>query len=218
MAGGGARPPDSENMALDVIPPSLRSAVAAALGLLAALCVVGPTASSGAPVAVDAASSATAHLDWTEYAPLCNSVSNVGVPNCTEQPYPAVFRLHVGTLTAGDGRWSVGVSLRNLTKGTLAFSGRFKLCILTTEATPRTECLAASASARRLTTLAGGAGWGATETGQGTIPAGRWLRVLLPGVTGAFTSPTGGVISWLTVHVYHFIPGGHSVAHYNGVG
>ena len=67
-------------------------------------------------------------------------------------------------------------------------------------------------------TLAGGAGWGATETGQGTIPAGRWLRVLLPGVTGAFTSPTGGVISWLTVHVYHFIPGGHSVAHYNGVG
>ena len=29
---------------------------------------------------------------------------------------------------------------------------------------------------------------------------------------------TERVISWLTVHVYHFIPGGHSVARYNGVG
>lgn len=75
-----------------------------------------------------------------------------------------------------------------------------------------------AASSPRPSTLAPGATWQATVRGHGRVFAGRWLRVLLPGVTGSFSSPTGGVIAWLTVHAYLYGPDGHSVARYNGTG
>jgi len=160
----------------------------------------------------------TVRLDWTEYAPLCNTISSIGVTNCGPVHYPPVFRLTVSTLTVKGEDWSLRLALTNLAATPLSFSGPFELCQLTQLTTVRTECTAASDSSPRPAKLAPRATWQATEQGRGHIVTGRWLRVLLPGVTGSFSSPTGGVIAWLTVHAYLFEPGGHSVARYNGNG
>ena len=53
--------------------------------------------------------------------------------------------------------------------------------------------------------------FGRVLTSSGMMQAG-YKSVLLPGVMGSFSSPTGGVIAWLTVHAYHFVAGGRSVA------
>ena len=188
--------------------------VSLALGLSAAAV---STAASAAGARAPARAT-TVRLDWTEYAPLCNTVSSIGVPGCGADPYPAVFRLRVTTLSVIGNTWSLGLSLTNLIKTPLSFRGPLELCLLYKLSTTRTDCMPASTTSRPLVTLAPGATWQALEEGRGKVPNGRWIRVLLPGTMGSFTSRTGGVISWLSVHAYHFTPGGSSVARYNGDG
>jgi hypothetical protein len=199
---------------MNLIQPLLRGAPPASLALALCLCL-----GAAAPrAAAAAAPRTTVSLDWTEYAPLCNTVLTVGVNYCGPDPYPPVFRLQVGTLTVWPGHWSLTLALKNLTRSPLSFSGGFELCELPQLQTTRTDCMPASAALRPLAKLAGGATWQTTAQGRGAVLAHHWIRVLLPGVTGAFGSPTGGVISWLTVHAYWFGPGAHSIARYNGDG
>jgi len=185
----------------------------------AASAVLAPGALGSSRAGVTAApriGARTVQLRWTEYAPLCNTVATVGVPSCGPDPFAPVFRLRVSTLRVAADRWSLGVSLTNLSGVTLSFSGRFQLCVLAEVTTTRTDCRPASADSPRPGALAPGATWAGTERGAADITSGYWIRLLLPGVTGSFDSPTGGVIAWLSVHAYHLVPGGRSVARYNG--
>jgi hypothetical protein len=200
---------------MNVIQPLLRGAPRAVIALALGLCI----GAAAVPRAAAAPPASTAvKLGWTEYAPLCNTTLTVGVTYCGPDPYPAVFRLQVGTLTVASGHWSLTLAVKNLTRSPLSFSGRVELCVLPQLQTTRTDCMPASAASRPLARLAPGATWQATERGSGFVVAGHWIRVMLPGVTGSFVSPTGGVIAWLTVHAYWFGPGGHSVTRYNGDG
>jgi hypothetical protein len=183
---------------------------------IAAALLLAPLALGASAAHPRAAAATTAQLHWTEYAPLCNTVASVGVTTCGPDPFAPVFRLRVSTLSVSADRWSLGVSLTNLTASPLFFSGSFELCVLAEVTTTRTDCRPASAASPRPRTLAAGATWQGTERGEADLTSGYWIRVLLPGVTGSFSSPTGGVIAWLTVHAYHFVPGGRSVARYNG--
>jgi hypothetical protein len=193
---------------MSVIARALRTTPAVAAAAL--LAAGAAAAAKPLPVAT------MARLHWTEYAPLCNTVATIGVTTCGPDRFAPVFRLGVNTLRVSADRWRLGVALTNLTAAPLSFSGRFELCVLAEVTTTRTDCRAASASSPRPRTLAAGATWEGTEHGEADIAAGYWIRVLLPGVTGTFSSPTGGVIAWLTVHAYHLVPGGGSVARYNG--
>ena len=159
-------------------------------------------------------------LNWTEVAPLCNRVSNVGVSGCAGTRYPAAFRVHVASLSVTGKRWSARVFLTNLTRTTLVIAGTpLKLCLFPTARSVQARCLSAAPTARHgSTALARGRMWEVTARGVGTITNGRWIRFLFPIVTGSFASPTGGVIEWMTVHAYRFGPGGHSVASAIGTG
>jgi hypothetical protein len=166
-----------------------------------------------------AAAASRIALGWNEVAPLCNRVSNVGVSGCAGARYPAAFRLRVATLSVQSNTWSVGVSLTNLTRKPLTFTGGpIRLCLFPSAKSPRARCLPTPAVPRPLVRLSPGRTWRLTQQGTGRIRAGQWIRFRFPTVQGSFTSPTGNVIAWTTVHAYRFGPGGHSVASAIGTG
>src|SRR5579859_7068633 len=148
------------------IRSGLRTTPAIAAGLLLATTV----AAARAPAAT------IAQLHWTEYAPLCNTVATVGVTSCGPDPFAPVFRLRVSTLSVSADRWTLGVSLTNLTAAPLSWSGRFELCVLAEVTTTRTDCRPASPASPRPRTLAAGETWQGVERGEADITNGYWIR------------------------------------------
>jgi hypothetical protein len=187
---------------------------------LATLTVIAAMTSAALLLVPNAAASQIAILNWTEVAPLCNRVSNVGVSGCGGTHYPAVFRVHVASLSVTGKKWSARVFLTNLTRTPLVIAGTpLKLCLCPTARSVQARCLSGSPTAPHgSTALARGKTLDITARGVGTITNGRWIRFLLPIVTGSFASPTGAVIEWMTVHAYRFGPDGHSVASAIGTG
>jgi hypothetical protein len=158
-------------------------------------------------------------LDWTEVGPLCNRVSTEGVHNCGSSRYPAVFRLTVSTLTVSPHGWSIAVSLTNLSRHSLTLDAApIRVCTFASPDSTEPRCLAARQTQIGPVHLKPAQTWNADQTGPGRLEAGRWLRVLLPAVTGSFSSPTGGAIAWVSVHAYRLGAGGRSVAHAVGTG
>jgi hypothetical protein len=129
-----------------------------------------------------------------------------------------VFRLGVASVRVGADSWSIALSLTNLTRHVLTVAAEpVRVCAFDSPDSTRSRCLAASHAPSAPVHLRPGEEWRADPAGQGRLAAGEWLRVLVPVVSGSFSSPTGPIIAWMTIHAYQ-VGSGRSVARSIGTG